>query len=291
MKYLLLIIFFISNLSSQSCNKKIPDIFISENAQNIYTIKLLEAKQKFKTNPNANNLIWLGRRQAYLGKYNDAIDIYSNGIKKYPNDARFYRHRGHRYLSIRCFDLAIKDLQKAAELTQNKKNKTEPDGLPNALNIPTSTLQGNIYYHLGLAFYYLGNYKQAEKAYEKCIVLAENPDSYVAAANWLYVIYRHLGQNLKANVLLKSIDNDIELIENHSYHTILKIHQGTIDLVALENKIMNDQSLQNTTIAFGLGNYYYINGNKNKAQNIFKSITKGNQWSSFGFIAAESKLD
>ena len=54
---------------------------------------------------------------------------------------------------------------------------------------------------------------------------------------------------------------------------------------------MNDQSLQNTTIAFGLGNYYYINGNKNKAQNIFKSITKGNQWSSFGFIAAESKLD
>ena len=291
MKYLLLIIFFISNLSSQSCNKKIPDIFISENAQNIYTIKLLEAKQKFKTNPNANNLIWLGRRQAYLGKYNDAIDIYSNGIKKYPNDARFYRHRGHRYLSIRCFDLAIKDLQKAAELTQNKKNKTEPDGLPNALNIPTSTLQGNIYYHLGLAFYYLGNYKQAEKAYEKCIVLAENPDSYVAAANWLYVIYRHLGQNLKANVLLKSIDNDIELIENHSYHTILKIHQGTIDLVALENKIMNDQSLQNTTIAFGLGNYYYINGNKNKAQNIFKSIIKGNQWSSFGFIAAESKLE
>ena len=291
MKYLLLIIFFISNLSSQSCNKKIPDIFISENAQNIYTIKLLEAKQKFKTNPNANNLIWLGRRQAYLGKYNDAIDIYSNGIKKYPNDARFYRHRGHRYLSIRCFDLAIKDLQKAAELTQNKKNKTEPDGLPNALNIPTSTLQGNIYYHLGLAFYYLGNYKQAEKAYEKCIVLAENPDSYVAAANWLYVIYRHLGQNLKANILLKSIDNDIELIENHSYHTILKIHQGTIDLVALENKIMNDQSLQNTTIAFGLGNYYYINGNKNKAQNIFKSIIKGNQWSSFGFIAAESKLE
>ena len=155
-------------------------------------------------------MIWLGRRQAYLGKYNDAINIYSNGIKKYPNDARFYRHRGHRYLSIRCFDLAIKDLQKAAELTKNKKNESEPDGLPNALNIPTSTLQGNIYYHLGLAFYYLGNYNKAEKAYEKCIELAENPDSYVAAANWLYVIYRHLGQNLKANILLKSIDNDIE---------------------------------------------------------------------------------
>ena len=291
MKYLLLIIFFISNLISQSCNKKIPDIFISENSRNVYASKLLEAKQKFKINPNADNLIWLGRRQAYLGKYNDAINIYSNGIKKYPNDARFYRHRGHRYLSIRCFDLAIKDLQKAAELTKNKKNESEPDGLPNALNIPTSTLQGNIYYHLGLAFYYLGNYNKAEKAYEKCIELAENPDSYVAAANWLYVIYRHLGQNLKANILLKSIDNDIELIENHSYHTILKIYQGTIDPITLENKIMNEQSLQNTTIAFGLGNYYDINGNKDKAQNIFKSITKGNQWSSFGFIAAESKLD
>ncbi|MAV15467.1 MAG: hypothetical protein CMG08_01475 [Candidatus Marinimicrobia bacterium] len=291
MKYLLFITFFVSNLNSQSCNKNIPDIVVSENAQNIYTSKLLEAKQKFKTNPNANNLIWLGRRYAYLGKYNDAINIYSNGITKYPNDARFYRHRGHRYLSIRCFDLAIKDLQKAAELTQNKKNEMEPDGLPNALNIPTSTLQGNIYYHLGLAFYCIGNYKQAEEAYEKCIELAENPDSYIAAANWLYVIYRHLGQNLKANILLKSIDNDIELIENHSYHTILKIHKGTIDPIALENKIMNEQSLQNTTIAFGLGNYYDINGNKDKAQNIFKMINNGNQWSSFGFIVAERKLD
>ena len=290
MKYLLFITFFVSNLNSQSCNKNIPDKVVSENAQNIYTSKLLEAKQKFKTNPNANNLIWLGRRYAYLGKYNDAINIYSNGITKYPNDARFYRHRGHRYLSIRCFDLAIKDLQKAAELTQNKKNEMEPDGLPNALNIPTSTLQGNIYYHLGLAFYCIGNYIQAEEAYEKCIGLAENPDSYIAAANWLYVIYRHLGQNLKANILLKSIDNDIELIENHSYHTILKIHQGTIDPIALENKIMNEQSLQNTTIAFGLGNYYDINGNKDKAQNIFKMINNGNQWSSFGFIVAERKL-
>jgi hypothetical protein len=35
------------------------------------------------------------------------------GIGQFPKDARFYRHRGHRYISSRCFDLAIKDFKKA----------------------------------------------------------------------------------------------------------------------------------------------------------------------------------
>jgi hypothetical protein len=50
------------------------------------------------------------------------------------------------------------------------------------------------------------------------------------------------------------------------------------------------QSLNNTTLAFGLGNYYSIHGNKEKAQDLFKMIVNGNQWSAFGFIAAESRL-
>ena len=124
---------------------------------------------------------------------------------------------------MRCFDLAIKDLKKAAGLTRYQDNQVEPDGLPNALGIPTSTLQGNIYYHLGLTYYLQKKYHKARYAYEKCLKLAENSDSYVAAANWLYVIYRHLGQDKKAVKLLKTIKDDMDLIENHSYHTILKL--------------------------------------------------------------------
>jgi len=238
---LLVIIF--SSLLSQNCETLIPEINISDKAKVIYETKLAEAKLNFSKDPSADNLIWLGRRTAYLGNYEDAIEIYSKGIDQFPKDARFYRHRGHRYISSRCFDLAIKDLKKATRLTRGKPNEIEPDGLPNALGIPTSTLQGNIYYHLGLTYYIQGKYHKARYAYEKCLDTAENPDSYVAAANWLFVIYRHLGKDKKATDLLNSINDDMSLIENHSYHTILKIHQGKVDPTILGNEITMGQSL------------------------------------------------
>ena len=286
----LLINFFSANLDAQSCEENIPSIYISKKARTLYEDKLKQAISDYKKDPSVDNLIWLGRRQAYLGSYETAVALYSDGIKKYPKDARFYRHRGHRYISMRCFDLAIKDLKKAAGLTRYQDNQVEPDGLPNALGIPTSTLQGNIYYHLGLTYYLQKKYHKARYAYEKCLKLAENSDSYVAAANWLYVIYRHLGQDKKAVKLLKTIKDDMDLIENHSYHTILKLYQGSIDPILLEKEINDGESLNNTTLAFGLGNYYSIIGNEAKAQILFEMITKGNQWSAFGYIAAESRL-
>jgi len=286
----LLINFFSANLDAQSCEKNIPSIYISKKVRTLYEDKLKEAISDYKKDPSVDNFIWLGRRQAYLGSYETAVALYSDGIKKYPKDARFYRHRGHRYISMRCFDLAIKDLKKAAGLTRYQDNQVEPDGLPNALGIPTSTLQGNIYYHLGLTYYLQKKYHKARYAYEKCLKLAENSDSYVAAANWLYVIYRHLGQDKKAVKLLKTIKDDMDLIENHSYHTILKLYQGSIDPILLEKEINDGESLNNTTLAFGLGNYYSINGNEAKAQVLFEKITKGNQWSAFGYIAAEARL-
>ena len=283
-------VFFSKSLIAQTCDTEIPKIYVSDKAKAIYESKLTEAKANFQDDPSANNLIWLGRREAYLGNYETAIDIYTKGIIEYPKDARFYRHRGHRYISSRCYDLAIKDFKKAVGLTRYEDNEIEPDGLPNALGIPTSTLQGNIYYHLGLTYYIQQKYHKARYAYEKCLKLAENNDSYVAAANWLYVIYRHLGQDRRATKLLNTIEDDMDLIENHSYQTILKLYQNKIDPASLENDIINGQSLANTTLAFGLGNYYSINGDEEKAQSLFKTVVKGNQWSAFGYIASESRL-
>ena len=87
---------------------------------------------------------------AYLGDYKKAIKIFSEGIEKFPEDARMYRHRGHRYISLRKLDLAIADLEKAAELIDGKEDRVEPDGIPNARGIPVSTTNRNIWYHLWL---------------------------------------------------------------------------------------------------------------------------------------------
>ena len=148
--------------------KQRPQEFSAETRREL-ELKRDEAQQRFdKEFNNVEAIIWLGRRTAYLAHYKEAIFTFSDGIEQFPTDPRLYRHRGHRYITLRCFDAAIADLEKAAKLIKGKPDEIEPDGLPNARNIPTSTLQSNIWYHLGLAYYLKGDFRRALSAYREC---------------------------------------------------------------------------------------------------------------------------
>jgi tetratricopeptide (TPR) repeat protein len=288
-----IVVLFASKLNAQlSCADKITKPAFSDSSRNILEQKLSQAKANYeKDSSNADNRIWFGRRTAYLGNYEEAIEIFSNGIRLHPKDARFYRHRGHRYLSVRCIDKAIDDFRAAANLTRGKPDEVEPDGMPNAQNIPTSTLQTNIYYHLGLAYYLKGQFAEAESAYRECLRLSKNPDMYVATANWYYITLRRLDKNREAARLLSSISPDIKLIENKDYLTILLLYKQQADPDSLKKKIMGGaNTLSNASAGFGLGNYFLLKGDKETATQIFNQIISGNQWSSFGYIAAEVEL-
>ena len=105
---------------------------------------------------NMDSLIWYARRLGYLGQLREAIAVYTRGVALAPDNPWLYRHRGHRYLSVRDFPAAIRDLERAAALTQGKPDEVEPDGQPNPAGIPIGTLQSNIGYHLALAYYLHG---------------------------------------------------------------------------------------------------------------------------------------
>ena len=274
-------------------NTKVIKPTLSEKAAKIYNEKLTEAKADFAKKPNdADSIIWLGRRNAYLGNYKEVIEIYTKGIDKNPRDARMYRHRGHRFISIRCFDDAIKDFQIAAKFIKGKPDQIEPDGLPNARNTPTSTLQSNIWYHLGLAYYLKGDFKNALKAYKNCLKVSKNPDMLVATTNWLYITLRRLNKTKEAEKVLKPIKDDLDIIENDSYYKLLKVYQGKINANELLKEIgSNANDLNDASIGYGLGNWFLINGEREKAEKIFRQITSGDQSSSFGFIAAEAELE
>src|SRR6185295_645182 len=93
---------------------------------------LAKAQADYDRDPSsADAAIWLGRRLAYLGRFRDAIDVFSRGIAKHPDEPRLYRHRGHRYVTVRKFDEAIADLRKASQLVAGRKDEIEPDGAPN----------------------------------------------------------------------------------------------------------------------------------------------------------------
>jgi dipeptidyl-peptidase-4 len=157
--------------------------------------KYEEAKMKWEAAPtDVDAIIWYGRRTAYLGRYREAIKTYSDGIELFPEDARLYRHRGHRMITTRQLENAIADLEHAAWLIEGTEDEVEPDGLPNALGVPVSTLHSNIWYHLGLAYYLSGNYQRAEQAYAQRAASSANNDSLVSTAHWRYMTLRRLGR-------------------------------------------------------------------------------------------------
>lgn len=265
---------------------------LSAETRREFEAKLNEARKSVEADPRSvDGWIWVGRRTAYLGHYKDAIKIYTDAIKQFPSDARLYRHRGHRLITLRCFDAAIADFEKAAQLVRGKPDEIEPDGLPNARNIPTSTLQSNIWYHLGLAHYLKGDFQRALKAYREAEKVSRNADMLVATTHWLYMTLRRLGRKLEAHQTLVPIKDDLEVIENADYYKMLMVYKGKLEPATLWKDTGQDSgSLSNATIGYGLGNWFLYNGQRAEAEKIFASVTAGNQWASFGYIAAETEL-
>jgi tetratricopeptide (TPR) repeat protein len=248
------------------------------------------ARRSYEQNSNdPDALIWYGRRLAYLGRYRDAIDVFTDGIRRFPDDARMVRHRGHRYITLRQFRPAIADLQKAETLVRGKPDQIEPDGLPNARNIPTSSLQSNICYHLGLAWYLAGDFDRALPVYRRCYQQASNPDRLVSTAHWLYMTLRRLGRAAEAEKVLDPIGTSMDVIESVPYHKLLLMYAGEIAPEELERE-GSATTTDGVTILYGIGNWYLYNGQTDKASATFRQIALGDQWPAFAYIAAEAEL-
>ena len=271
---------------------KRPPPPVSAEAKLEMEAKLKEAQTQYEANPkSADAIIWVGRRLAYLGRFTEAIDAYTKGIALFPADARFYRHRGHRRITLRQFDLAIADLKKASELVKGKPDEIEPDGQPNARNIPTSTLQFNIWYHLGLSYYLTGQNNKAVDSYHECLKVSRSPDRLVSTTHWLYMTLRRLNRNDGAAKALEPITEGMDVIENAGYYNLTLMYKGSIPAERLlDEALKQGESAASHSILYGIGNWHLYNGRREQAAETFRKIVSSNQWTSFGFIAAEVDL-
>jgi S1-C subfamily serine protease len=253
--------------------------------------KLDAARAELESLPgDADAIVWVGRRTAYLGRYREAVQIYTRGIDLHPEDARFLRHRGHRRITLRELDSAVADLERAASLVEGAPDRTEPDGLPNARNTPTSTLQSNIWYHLGLAHYLRGDFASAERAYRECLRYSDNSDMLSATSHWLYMTLRRLGRDDAARAVLDPIHADMDIIENHDYHRLLLMYRGELHADDLLESAREAGGVGYASTAYGVGNWYLADGDRKRAARIFEQIVSGKEWAAFGFIAAEAEL-
>ena len=247
------------------------------------------ARANYEADPDdADNIIWLGRRIAYTGDYRGAIRVFSEGIEKHPDDARFYRHRGHRYISIRELDRAIADLEHAATLIDGTDDEVEPDGAPNPAGIPVSTLHSNIWYHLGLAYYLEGDLDNALRIYDIAIAETPNDDMRVATTHWQYMSLRLLGRDEEARAALEPIHEDMNVIESMPYHQLCLMYKGASETDTVLSS--NITAAGGDSAKYGIANWHYYNGRLDEAKAGFEDMIENSGWASFGRIAAESDL-
>ena len=253
---------------------------------------LLAAETSLRQDSSEENFIWYGRRLGYVQRMDDAIAAFTAGLAKHPGSWKLLRFRGHRFISTRQFARAIDDLEKAANLMNGQQTETEPDGEPNALNIPLSTYQYNVWYHLGLAHYLTGDYEKAIRDFRECLKLSANDDLMVASCDWLYMSCRRAGDERTAMGVLSNVHDRMKIIENDSYYIRLRMYQRALppDSVLVADPARKDYDLSLATQGYGVGNWYWYNGDKDRAREIFTRITEGRSTFSFGYIAAETDL-
>ena len=237
-------------------------------------------------------LIWLGRRYGYAGHYRDAIDAFTEGMERHPDDPRLYRHRGHRFITVRELGRAVEDLEHAARLISGQEDEVEPDGLPNEAGVPRSTLHTNIWYHLGLARYLQRDFEGAAHAFRQGLDISPNDDMRVAMADWLWLVLKRLGRDAEAGALLEGISPDMEILENDPYHRRLLVYKGALPADSLlEGSLDEADPLDVATYGYGLGAWHMVRGDTARARDVFEHVLQTDYWPAFGYIAAEAELE
>lgn len=201
----------------------------SEKTREKLELDLEIARAVFEVAPDReDSWIWLGRRLGYLGRYAEAIDVFTEGLQKFPGSYKLHRFRGRHRARNRDFAGAIADYQDGLEKMQGHPDSFEPDGLPNSRGLTISTYRSNLHYYLGQTSFATGDYRrmitQLDLSAESPIAL-DIPDHRLAVVFWQYLAHMKLGEVELAESLLRSVPAELQLIENETYHQAIKVLQ------------------------------------------------------------------
>ena len=238
-------------------------------------------------------IIWMGRRNAYIGRYNRSIEIYSMGLELHPDNPRLLRHRGHRHLTTRQLDKALADFKAAARHSELMPDRVEQDGMPNRAGIPLTTTKWNIQYHLGLTYYLMGRLEEADRSLERCKRLSRHDDQIVACTYWRWLTAMQRNRQTEAVALLEPINREMEIIENSQYHRLLLLFKGEMDrdeIQTTDERSVLSADVQSATTGYGLAMWMRFNGNMDGSNRLLNSIVASSSWPAFGHIAAEAEL-
>jgi tetratricopeptide (TPR) repeat protein len=248
-----------------------------------------EADEALAADPDSVDLlIRAGRVRRNVWHYRDAMDLYTRAMELAPGDWRPPRFRGHRYISLRQFDSAAVDLERARSL---------------------APLNWDVAYHLGLAYYLAGRFDDAADEYLRCLELAgdseaeaaasddfrscaENatdPESRAAMLEWAVRATARAGRTGVTEELLARVEEGWPIEENKAYYHDLLFYKGLMDAETLLNP-GPDGPYRRETVGYGVANWWIVQGDTASAEALLEELVQDPWWPGFGRIAAEAEL-
>lgn len=240
---------------------------------------------------NVDRIIAVAREKRNAMAYDEESALYTRALALAPNDWRLYRFRGHRLISLRQFDAALRDLNRARQL---------------------APFDFDVAYHRGFALYLLGRFSEAADEYLRCIRLATNrqalaqfeahraagqrpcaeiatrDDSRVAITDWAYRALRRAGRDREAATLLSSIRPGIDVSVNSAYYQALLAYRGEYPAAELLNPLPTGGRFE--TRAYGVAVKELLDGDRERALFLLRRVAEDSYWPGFGRIAAEADL-
>ena len=254
-------------------------------------VKFNKAHEEWEEAPDdREKILWLGRQHAYLGRYRDAIHIFTEGLKKFPDDPEFLRHRAHRFLSLRMFEYSIADSERAADIMLKKPDFMEPSGLAGAEETTEYTFYTNVYYHLGLAYMMKGDPINASKAFHDLLAVAVNDDHIIMSVYWNYIILKRQDFKEEAKEALNHVKPGMNCPVSGGYYECLKMYKGEIEPEDIISGKGDEDQLSLVTSGFGVANEYRFRGEYDKYIELLEKVLETNAWSGFGYLSAEVDL-
>lgn len=229
-----------------------------------------------------DSYIWLGRRLGYLVRFQEAIDVFTAGLGRFPDSYKLLRFRGRHLARNREFDRAIADYRHAAKLVENVEDSFEPDGIMNARHQYLGSYRANIHYYLGQTSWAVGDYENTLRGMERSSSepLVQHSDRLVATTYWRYLAHRKLGQHDAAARLVAEIPDDLELLENHTYYDGVLFFKGTLT----EGELL---PRADSIARFAIAMNHHFSGDNSIAETMWREIIEN---SAQGFWPAESEL-
>lgn len=226
---------------------------------------------------------WKGRREGFLGNYAKAVEIFTEGLKLFPESYALYRYRGYYLVRNYQFEEGIADLRRAAQLIDSVDVEAVQDGIPGQSNFSPSTFKRNIYFYLAQASMATGDYKTVLEYMDKAVEaneLRDEDDFLVSTSFYKYMAMRKLGQHEQAETMIKAVPQKLDIISNLDYYQAVQFLKGRY---SRERFLKRADSLGK----YAIGMVDLFSGDKTSAKEIWTVVTNNNHK---GYWLAEVEL-